>query len=82
MTPTQARKAANSAPKYVLALDDQTFLADDQRMIGDINLTEDVKDAMQFAVGFDNPDVKLGYWNARAARMFNNAEVKFYTVNL
>jgi hypothetical protein len=44
--------------------------------------TDDLKHAMLYAVGFDNPEIKLGIWNAEAKKLFNTGEVKFELIYL
>lgn len=44
--------------------------------------TDDLKHAMLYAVGFDNPEIKLGIWNAEAKKLFNTDEVKFELIYL
>lgn len=73
------RKAAANAPKYVLLIEGAGYLASTQGLSG-INFTPYLELAMQYSIGFDNPKIKLGIWNAAAKKMFNNSGVKFEAV--
>lgn len=76
------RKQAQQAPKFVLKLEDlNLFLASTQNLTG-CKLTQDIKHAQQFSVGFDNPETKTSIWNATAQRQMNNKNVNFTVVNL
>jgi hypothetical protein len=70
------KQKLEAAPKYVLFIEGAGYLSDTQRLTG-INFTQDINKAQKFAVGFDNPEMKTGIWNAAAKRMFNNPDVKF-----
>jgi hypothetical protein len=75
------RKKAQLAPKYVLQMEElNLFVAEKQGLTG-CNLTENISEAMQYSVGFDNAEMKLGIWTATAKRMMNT-DVKFNIVNL
>lgn len=81
-TISQLRKEANKAPKYVLKMDGlDLFVADKQALTG-CNITEDVKKAKMFSVGFDNEEMKAGVWTAVAQLMTNNKDVKFEVMYL
>lgn len=70
------RKQAQLAPKYVLQTDDDLlFVAAEQGLIG-CNLTNDINEAMQFSIGFDNEALKLGYYNATIRRINSNLSFK------
>lgn len=73
------RKQAKQAPKYVLSINGN-FLADEQTL-SSVNLTSDIEKAMQFSVGFDNPEMKIGIWSAYA-KMRLGITQKFQTVNI
>jgi hypothetical protein len=75
------RKQAQLAPKYVLQMDGlNLFVAEKQGLTG-CNLTENINEAMQYSLGFDNEEMKLGIWTATAKRMMNT-DVKFNIVHL
>lgn len=75
------KKQINEAPKYVLYIEGAGYLSENQNLTG-INFTDDLKHAMLYAVGFDNPEIKLGIWNAEAKKLFNTGEVKFELIYL
>ncbi len=75
------RKQAQLAPKYVLKMDGAGYLADEQKLSG-VNFTDKVEDAMKFSIGFDNPELKTGIWNATARLYFDNPWMEFKTVEL
>jgi hypothetical protein len=75
------KKQIKEAPKYVLYIEGAGYLADNQNLTG-IIFTDDVKYARLYAVGFDNPEIKLGIWNAEAKKLFNTEEVKFELIYL
>jgi len=56
------RKQANAAPKYVLH-HPLGYLSNKQGLSG-VNFCYKIADAMEYAVGFDNPADKIGIWNA------------------
>lgn len=60
---TSLRQQAINAPKYVLYNETLGFLADDQTMTS-LNFTPEKELARQFSIGFDDPNQKLGIWNA------------------
>jgi len=78
---SQLRKLANAAPKYTLFIEGAGYLYENQNLTG-IVFTTDKSKAIKYAVGFDNPDIKTGIWNAEAKKMFNNSNVKFQIVNI
>ena len=75
------KKQIDEAPKYVLYIEGAGYLADNQNLTG-IIFTDDLKNAMLYAVGFDNPEIKLGIWNAEAKKLFNTGEEKFELIYL
>lgn len=75
------KKQIQEAPKYVLYIEGAGYLADNQNLTG-IIFTDELKNAMLYAVGFDNPEIKLGIWNAEAKKLFNTGEVKFELIYL
>ena len=59
----QQRKEAKQAPKFILkAIDRDIYIAEEQESIFDCTLTDSKEQAMQFSVGFDNPDMKKAAW--------------------
>ena len=75
------QKQVNDAQKYVLFIEGAGCLSDNENLIG-IKFTDDLKAVMMYAVGFDNPEIKLGIWNAEAKKLFNTGEVKFELIYL
>lgn len=53
------KKEAAIAPKYVIEVSEGFYLNEK----GD-NVTKDVSKALQYSVGFDNEEMKVGYWSA------------------
>lgn len=74
---TLQEEVAN-APKYVLLIEGLGYLAAKQNQTGVI-FTPELELAMQYAEGFDNPEMKLGIWNAQAKRTFGS-DIKFEAV--
>lgn len=65
-TMAQLRQEAKVAPKYVLYTNEfgfDMYVADADKI--DMPITDNVKEALWFSVGFDNPDMKLAGWKAR-----------------
>jgi hypothetical protein len=61
-TITQLQKQARLAPKYVLHTNEFGY---DIYIAGDTSIiTDKIEEAVQYSVGFDNKEVKLGYWKA------------------
>jgi len=81
MTLSQARKAANNAPKYGLYQETLGWLANKQPLFGDVVFTQEKELAMQYAEGFDNVDLKLAVWNVKMKMMFN-CDITFEAVSL
>lgn len=60
------KQQAKEAPKYYLrAINSENFLCAKLPTSG-LKLCTDIDYAMEYSVGFDNPAMKLGYWNAVA----------------
>ena len=77
MTLSEARKAANKAPKFYLELKGlNLYLAATSGLVN-FDLTPDKAKAMAYAQGFDNPQMKLAIWNTTAKRIMNNDEAEF-----
>lgn len=57
----QAQAEARKAPKYVLHSDQFGF---DMFISSDGVVTDTVEGAMQFSVGYDSEEMKLGMWKA------------------
>lgn len=60
------RQQAKNAPKFVLFSNEfgyDLFIADTDKI--DMEITDTVEEALCFSVGFDNPEMKLGYWKYR-----------------
>ena len=74
------RKQAQMAPKYVLYIETLGFLANRQGLTG-IIFTNSVELAMEYSIGFDDPETKLGIWNAELKRK-GWAGFKFEAVEL
>ena len=65
-TTLSARKQALLAPKFVLVTNQfgfEMFISDSDKT--DIPFTNLQNEALEFSVGFDNPEMKLGYWKAK-----------------
>lgn len=81
-TIAQLQKEANKAPKYVLKMDGiDLYISDRQPLVG-CDITDNIKKAMKFSVGFDNEEIKTGIYTAIAQRMTNNSDVKFQVLYL
>lgn len=74
------QKEANAAPKYVLLIEGLGYLAAKQNQTGVI-FTPELELAMQYTEGFDNPEIKLGIWNAQVKRTLGS-DIKFEAVYL
>lgn len=64
------KNAIKNAPKYVLHMEGNGYLAEEQKLTG-VNFTHDINLARKFAHGFDNPDDKIDIWNAAVKVTFN-----------
>lgn len=65
-TISQLQKEAVKAPKYVLHSNEfgfDMFIADESKSNGS-PITDKISEALEYAKGFDNPEIKLGYWKA------------------
>ena len=74
------RNQAKQAPKYILSMLGCGYLADEQTL-SSVNFTSDIDKAMQFSVGFDNPQMKVGIWSALSKLRLGTTQ-KFEIVNL
>lgn len=61
-------KAWLKSPKFVLLLDAQ--VVDRQYLTKQGSLTTSIKEAVKFAYGFDEPEVKVKYWNQKTGLTF------------
>ena len=77
---TSLRKQAQQAPKYVLHNAEFGYVAENQQLRG-VRFTNDINAAMQYSIGFDNPEIKKPYWQA-AAKMQEGKAVSFDIVNV
>jgi len=71
------RKQALLAPKFVLVTNQygsDMFISDMEKT--NIPVTDTISEALEFSVGFDNPEIKLGYWKAKTGY---NLQVRFET---
>ena len=56
---------AQNAPKFILATNEfgyNLFIADEE--LTNLPATDELKEALQFSVGFDNPEIKRKYYSA------------------
>ncbi len=81
-TVTQLQKQANQAEKYVLQLDGLNLFVSDKQGLTGCNLTENVKQARKFSIGFDNMDMKVKAWTAAIQLQCNNKDMEFKAVTL
>lgn len=82
MKTLSVRQQIKNAPKYVLELHNLGLYISASQGLTGCNLTEDTSKAMQYAVGFDNPETKKGIWTATLKRMMNNDNVILNTILL
>ena len=76
------RKQAQLAPKYVLKMEGLDLYYSDKQPLSGFDVTENIKEAMLFSVGFDNQEIKVGAISALAQYHTNNKNVKFEVVYL
>lgn len=63
MTISELKRAANSAPKFVLFTNEfgeDMYIADAMKTPAVV--TDNVQEALEYSVGFDNINLKLKYW--------------------
>lgn len=78
----QLHKEASKAHKYVLKMDGlDLYISNKQPLVG-YDITDNIKKAMEFSVGFDNEEIKSGVYTAIAQRMTNNKDVSFKVMYL
>ncbi len=56
------RAQAKAAPKYVLKVDGANFYLANSQPLSGINLTDNIKEAQLYSVGFDDPSMKCYVW--------------------
>ena len=81
-TITQLQKQANDAAKFVLQLDGLDLFVSDKQGLTGCNLTENVKQARKFSIGFDNVEIKVKAWTAAIQLQCNNKSMEFKAVTL
>lgn len=61
------RQQAKEAPKFIIELASDLYVAEDQGLTG-ITTTSIKTEALQYSIGFDSEETKVGYWKAVATR--------------
>ena len=68
------------ASKYILKIEGLDLFLSNQQGLRGCNLTENVNDALEYSIGFDDKDVKCNIWNATIRLMTNNKNVTFKAI--
>lgn len=75
-------KQAQLAPKYVLKLDSlDLYVSNNQKPTGCV-VTLNIKQAMQFSIGFDNEEMKSFTWTSILQKQCNNKDIKLEVIYL
>jgi len=75
------KQQAIEAPKYTFYLKGYGFVSNNQGLRG-IVFTMDINKAENYAEGFDNFEVKQGYWNAIARLHLKDKTLTFKKINI
>ncbi|MFM9945059.1 MAG: hypothetical protein ACKVQB_07465 [Bacteroidia bacterium] len=82
MATSKTYTQANQAAKYVLQLEGLDLFVSDKQGLTGCNLTENVKKARKFSIGFDSEADKAGIWTAAIQLQCNNSDMRFKAVAL
>jgi hypothetical protein len=68
------KQQAELAPKYVLYIEGAGYISEKAESPDcAIAFTFNISEAIQYSIGFDNPNMKVGYWRGVAKAFFGHA---------